>query len=194
MPRPVLSRPRPAPRFGSRLRAARRARGLTTQQVAEAAGVTKGFIAQIERDETSPSVATLLRVCDALGIEVGSLFESPRSDLVRVADRTRIDFGGNGVTDWLLSPDPDVPLQVLYSEIEPGGGGGDEAYTLAADREFVFVIAGSLRVTVGNVEHMLEPGDALTFSPREPHTWANASATKPATVLWVMSPSPYGRR
>ena len=62
---------------------------------------------------------------DALVIEIGSRFESPRNDLARVADRTRIDFGGNGVTDWLLSPDPDVPLQVLDSEIEPGGGGGD---------------------------------------------------------------------
>ena len=194
MVRPLMSPRRPAPRFGSRLRAARRDRGLTTQQVAEAAGVTKGFIAQIERDETSPSVATLLRMCDALGIEVGSLFASPRSDLVRVSDRTRIDFGGNAVTDWLLSPNPDVPLQVLYSEIEPGGGGGDEAYTLSADHEFVFVIAGSLRVTVGDVEHLLEPGDALTFSPRERHTWANASVTEPATVLWVMSPSPYARR
>jgi DNA-binding XRE family transcriptional regulator len=194
MVRPMMSPPRAAPRFGSRLRAARRDRGLTTQQVAEAAGVTKGFIAQIERDETSPSVATLLRMCDALGIEVGSLFASPRSDLVHVSDRTRIDFGGNGVTDWLLSPNPDVPLQVLYSEIEPGGGGGNEAYTLSADHEFVFVIAGSLRVTVGDVEHLLGPGDALTFSPREPHTWANASVTEPATVLWVMSPSPYARR
>src|SRR5215218_1588084 len=167
MIRPTMSTPRTAPRFGSRLRAARQARGLTTQQVAEAAGVTKGFIAQIERDETSPSVATLLRMCDALGIEVGSLFASPRSDLVRVSDRTRIDFGGSGVTDWLLSPDPDVPLQVLYSEIEPGGGGGDETYTLSADQEFVFVIAGALRVTVADVEHLLGPGDALTFSPRE---------------------------
>jgi transcriptional regulator with XRE-family HTH domain len=194
MARAVISPPRPVPRFGSRLRAARRDRGLTTRQVAEAAGVTKGFVAQIERDETSPSVATLLRMCDALGIEVGSLFESPRSDLVRVADRTQIDFGGSGVTDWLLSPNPDVPLHVLYSEIEPGGGGGEEAYTLSADHEFVFVIAGSVRVTVGDITQILGPGDAMTFSPREPHTWANASETEPATVLWVMSPSPYGRR
>ena len=194
MARPMISPPRPAPQFGSRLRAARRARGLTAQQVAVAAGVTKGFVAQIERDETSPSVATLLRMCDALGIEVGSLFESPRSDLVRVADRTQIDFGGSGVTDWLLSPSPDVPLQVLYSEIAPGGGGGEEAYTLSADHEFVFVIAGSLRITVADVEHLLGPGDSLTFSPREPHSWANASVTEPATVLWVMAPPPYGRR
>jgi transcriptional regulator with XRE-family HTH domain len=176
------------------LRAARRARGLTTQQVAEAAGVTKGFVAQIERDETSPSVSTLLRICDAIAIDIGSLFESPRSNLVTVTDRTRVQFGGIGVTDWLLSPDPEVPLQVLLSEIAPGGGGGEEPYVLSADHEFVYVISGSLRVTLSEATHLLDAGDALTFSPREPHTWANASESEPATVLWVMSPSPYGRR
>ncbi|MBW3632325.1 MAG: cupin domain-containing protein [Chloroflexi bacterium] len=95
------------------------------------------------------------------------MFESRRSDLVRVGDRTRIDFGGSGVTDWLLSPNPDIPLQVLYSEIEPGGG--EEAYTVSADHEFVFVIAGTLRVTAGDVEHVLGTGDAPSFWPREPH-------------------------
>ncbi len=49
-------------------------------------------------------------------------------------------------------------------------------------------------MTAADLEHQLGPGDALTFSPREPHTWANASVTEPTFVLWVMSPSPYGRR
>jgi hypothetical protein len=74
------------------------------------------------------SVATLLRMGDALVIEIGSRFEPPRSDLVRVADRARIDFGGNGVPNWLLSPGPDVPPQVLNSRIEPGRSGRGQAY------------------------------------------------------------------
>ena len=78
---------RQPPPYGARLRAARRARGLTAQQVAAAVGVTKGFIAQIERGEASPSVATLLRICDALGLAVGSLFETPRS--ARLSFRVR---------------------------------------------------------------------------------------------------------
>lgn len=182
---------RSEPRFGARLRAARRERGLTIQQVADAAGISKGFVAQIERDEASPSVSTLLRICDAVGIAVGSLFETPRRDLVRVPDRPRIEFGGTGVTDWLLSPDPSDPLQVILSEVAPAGGGGEQPYTLAADREFVFVLSGSLRVVVGEEEHLLGAGDALTFSPREPHTWANGSVSEAAVALWVLTPSPY---
>jgi transcriptional regulator with XRE-family HTH domain len=181
----------PTPRFGAKLRRARRERGLTLQQVAAAAEVSKGFVAQIERDETSPSVATLLRICDALGIPVGSLFAAPRRALVRAGERPRIDFGGSDVVDWLLSPDPDDALQVILSEVAPGGG-GEEPYVLSAEREFVLVLAGSLRVVVGAEEHLLAAGDALTFSPREPHSWANGSTTEPAVALWVLTPSPYG--
>jgi transcriptional regulator with XRE-family HTH domain len=181
-------------RFGAKLRAARQAAGLTIQRVADAAGVTKGFVAQVERDETSPSVSTLLRICDAIGIEVGSLFEAPRGDLVRAGERTRIDFGGIDVVDWLLSPDPAAPLQAILSEIAPGGGGGDEPYVLACDHEFVFVLGGALRLTIGERVYDLAAGDAMTFSPRTPHAWANGSPAAPATVLWVLSPSPYARR
>ncbi len=184
---------RPPP-YGARLRAARRARGLTAQQVAEAVGVTKGFIAQIERGEASPSVATLLRICDAIGLAVGSLFETPRSALVRADERARIDYGGTGVADWLLSPDTELPVQAILSEIAPGGGGGGELYTLSAELVFVFVLAGSLRVVMPDGIHQLGAGDAFTYSPREPHTWGNASQTEPATVLWIISPSPFGRR
>ena len=156
--------------------------------------MTKGFIAQIERGETSPSVATLLRICDTLGLAVGSLFETPRSALVRADDRARIDYGGNGVSDWLLSPDTELPVQVILSEIAPGGGGGDELYVLTAELVFVFVLAGSLRVIMADGAHHLAAGDAFTYSPQERHTWENASQTNPATVLWVLSPSPFGRQ
>jgi transcriptional regulator with XRE-family HTH domain len=193
----ALSRPssnlRREVRFGAKLRAARKAAGLTLQHVADAAGVTKGFVAQVERDETSPSVSSLLRICDAIGIAVGALFEAPRGEMVREGDRTRIDFGGIDVVDWLLSPDPAAPLQAILSEIAPGGGGGDEPYTLVCDHEFVFVIAGSLRLTIDERIYNLAAGDALTFSPRAPHAWANGSDAAPATVLWVLSPSPYAR-
>jgi uncharacterized cupin superfamily protein len=80
---------------------------------------------------------------------------------------------------------------VILSEVAPAGGGGEQPYTLAADREFVFVLSGSLRVVVGEEEHLLGAGDALTFSPREPHTWANGSVSEAAVALWVLTPSPY---
>ena len=66
---------RPAVLIGAKLRAARKLRSLTLDQVALAAGLTKGFVSRLERDDVSPSVASLVAVCDVLGLRVGELFE-----------------------------------------------------------------------------------------------------------------------
>jgi transcriptional regulator with XRE-family HTH domain len=195
MMRPVARSVRYSPReerlqIGPRLRAARQARGLTIEQLADATGVSKGFVSRLERDEATPSVASLVRACDVLGIKIGSLFDDAQHALVRRADATPVKFGGSGVEDALYTPTSEQRLQVLRSQIEPLGGGGEELYTLPAEVEFVYVISGRLEVRVGADTHVLGAGDGLTFSPREPHTWRNPSSSRPASVLWVISPAP----
>ncbi|WP_457836127.1 helix-turn-helix domain-containing protein, partial [Staphylococcus aureus] len=70
--------------------------------MAAATGLTKGFLSEIERDKASPSVASLVALCDVLGVPVGSLFEAPApSAVVRVAERAPIRFGGTGIVDHL---------------------------------------------------------------------------------------------
>jgi quercetin dioxygenase-like cupin family protein len=128
-------------------------------------------------------------ICNVLQIGVGSLFEPARTDLVRSGERPRINFGGEGVTEWLLTPRSQERLQVIESEIGPSGGGGRELYSLPADAEFVHVISGRLEVVIEDETYELGAGDSLTFSGRDPHTWCNPSATKPARVLWVLTPS-----
>ena len=63
--------------IGTKLRSARKARNLTLDQVAQAAGLTKGFVSRLERDDVSPSVASLVTVCDVLGLRVGAVFRPP---------------------------------------------------------------------------------------------------------------------
>src|SRR5919206_1411994 len=176
-------------RIGARLRRARRRAGMSITQLADETGLTKGFISQLERDLTTASVASLVSICNALQIGVGSLFEPARTDLVRGEDRPRINFGGEGVTEWLLTPRTQERLQVIEGEIEPCGGGGPELYSLPADAEFVHVVAGRLDVVIEDETYELFAGDSLTFSGRDPHTWSNPSATEPASVLWVLTPS-----
>jgi transcriptional regulator with XRE-family HTH domain len=113
-------------RIGPRLREARHQKGLSLEQLAEATSLTKGFISQLERDITSASVASLLRICDALGIQVGSLFQSARTDLIRRDDAPRINFGGERVTEYLITPANSRDVQIIRSIVEPGGGSGDE--------------------------------------------------------------------
>jgi transcriptional regulator with XRE-family HTH domain len=190
--RPLPHRPPPLAstvRIGARLRSARRRAGLSITRLAEETGLTKGFISQLERDLTTASVASLVSICNVLQIGVGSLFEPSRTDLVREAERPRINFGGEGVTEWLLTPYSQERLQVIQGEIAPSGGGGNELYSLPADAEFVHVVAGRLEVVIEDETFALGAGDSLTFSGRDPHTWSNPSDTDPTLVLWVLTPS-----
>jgi transcriptional regulator with XRE-family HTH domain len=175
--------------MGARLREARNRRGLTLSQLAERTGLTKGFLSQVERDMTSPSVGTLVRLCDALGVAVGDLIEGTPGPVIRAADRPAISFGGQGVSEFRLTPAGEARLLVLQSDIAPGGGSGDEAYGLAADAEFVLVLEGLLDIEVSGSRHRLAAGDALTFDAGAEHRWRNPSTVAPARVLWVLSPA-----
>ncbi|WP_433363698.1 helix-turn-helix domain-containing protein [Actinoplanes sp. CA-142083] len=177
--------------IGGRLRAARQARGLTLQQVADATGLNKGFISRLERDDVSPSVASLMSICAVVGIRVGELFEPPATSLVRAGKGRPINFGGSKVNELLLTPGTQSHLQVIHSTVEPGGSGGDELYTLDSDVEFVYVIRGRLRITLSDESVLLDAGDAFTFPGREPHTWANATdGDEECEVIWVLAPAP----
>lgn len=177
-------------RIGVRLRAARQARGLTLDKVAAATGVTKGFLSRLERDDVSPSVASLVAVCEVIGLRVGDLFDTPETSLVRAGEAREINFGGERVREYLLTPGTQSQLRVIHSLIEPGGGGGEEEYALDCDVEFVYVLRGDLELLLSHQSVRLAAGDAFTFPGREPHTWRNASGEEPCEVLWVLTPAP----
>ena len=176
-------------RIGARLKAARQARRKTIAEVAAESGLTKGFVSKLERDQASASVASLMRLCQALGISAGALFHAPDGQVVRHDAYPAINFGGVGMTEYLLTPHGERRVQAILSDISPGGGSGDEPYGLPADVEFVFVLAGRLRVTLRGEDVLLDAGDAFTFPPRAEHTFRNVSADRPTRVLWVFSPA-----
>ena len=181
--------PPPPPRIGARLRAARRERGLSLAAVAARTGLTKGFLSEVERDLTSPSVGSLLRLCAALDVSIGQLFDADQGPVVRAAERAPIAFGGEGVDDFQLTPAGERRLLVLQSDIAPGGGSGADAYGLEADAEFVHVVAGTLDVDVAGTSFRLAAGDSMTFDAGAPRTWGNPSRSQPARVLWVVVPA-----
>jgi transcriptional regulator with XRE-family HTH domain len=179
------------PKVGARVRSLRRERGLTIEQLAAATGLTKGFISQLERDRTAPSLSSIARICDALGVRLGHIFEhEPAPALVRKHDRTPVS-GRLATESHLLSSRDEERFQAIESEIAPGAGAGDELNSLPGEMEFVYVLEGSLELRVGDERHVLEQGDAITYPLSKPHTWRNASDSEPARVLWVSVPNPY---
>jgi quercetin dioxygenase-like cupin family protein len=160
------------------------------EDVAEAAQLTKGYISKVERNQAKPSVAVLLRICETLGLSIGDLFDPQAGqDLIRLSDRQPINFGGAGLVEALLTPTHERRLQVIHSSIEPGGGSGQELYSLPSDVEFAYVVAGRVRLTVGSRKVVLHAGDAMTFSPSEAHSFENDDDKKPAEIVWVFSPA-----
>jgi transcriptional regulator with XRE-family HTH domain len=178
-------------RIGARLRQARLRRKLSLEQLARTTGLSKGFISQLERDMASASVASLVKLCEAVHISVGSLFQPSTTLLTTAEDAPLINFGGTGLREQLLTPRSSSELQVIRSEIAPGGGSGDEAYVLDAKADVVHVLAGQLVVMVDDEVFTLDVGDTLSFSPRQAHSWHNPSARRRAVVLWALAPSPW---
>ncbi|MFE6145262.1 helix-turn-helix domain-containing protein [Streptomyces sp. NPDC056442] len=173
-------------RLGPKLRAHRQRRGLTLQAVAVLADVTKGFLSLVERGRTTISVPTLLRVCEALDISVGSLFDYPDEAVVRSGLGAPLEMGGEKIREYLLTPATEQHVQVMRTILDPGGGSGG-AYTLDSETVFVVVVRGSLRLAVDGQEILLEAGDSHTFSARSAHAWDNPAADE-AEVLWSIAP------
>jgi len=173
--------------LGAQLKAARLAARKSMAEVADQAGLSKGFLSKLERGLANVSVATLLRICDALDLSIGSLLQTSPGEIVRAGARAPVNLAGIGSTLYLLTPPRERRLQAILVEIAPGGG-SREAYSMPVDVTFAFVVAGRLHVTVEGEEVVLEQGDAFTFAGGAKHA-LRASEGGPAQVLLVHTPA-----
>lgn len=174
--------------IGSRIRAARQSQRMTIEQVADATGLTKGFLSRVERDLTSPSVASLVTLCQVLSVSIGDLFAQPETHLTRAPEAPRISLGGEGIVEKLLTARSERRVQVLQADIEPHGAGEAELYAVDCDVDVLHVVRGQIDLILTNERYSLSAGDTLTFPGREPHTWVNPS-DEPARLLWVLVPA-----
>lgn len=176
--------------IGNRLRDARKNRQMTIAQLAETTNLSKGFLSRVERDQTSPSVATLVNICDVLSVDIGDLFRESEARLVTASQAPAINLGGTKVSEVLLTPRTETRLQVVRSTVLPGdhATGGAELYTLNADVEVLHILSGDVEVLFSDISYSLHTGDTITLNGRDPHSWRTLTDTG-AELLWVISPS-----
>lgn len=177
--------------IGGRVRAERRARGWTLDQLAASAGVSRRMVVNVEQGEANPSIGTLLRLADALGVGLPTLVEPPRTDAVRVTrDGTGAvlwssSSGGHGVLVASTRP-PDV-VELWEWTLAPGDRHESEAHS-AGTKELLQVHGGAVLVEVEGEPHELLPGDAISFPGDVPHAYVQ-SGTGPARFsLTVFEP------
>ncbi len=184
----------PAKLVGRRLREARRTRGLTLDDVAGQAGFTKSFVSAVERGETSPSIGSLYRICEVLGISMSALFETvgaPESNVVRRTDLKSTYFGGEGVVNYMLSPRAERRAQVIETHIAPGGSPGPEPWSHAGELVMATVLEGTVEFRFGERSTTLQAGDTISYSPADPHSWGNPDDEHPAVALFFEVPAEY---
>jgi transcriptional regulator with XRE-family HTH domain len=166
-------------------------------ELAKQTGATAGLLSQIERGTTTPSIATLKKIADALQVPVGYFFEEvgePKAEAVAQGRRSpvvhehqrKILSPNRGVTFYLLNPDMSGPIEFIYNIFEPGASTGEDLYTHPGV-ECGLVLEGELEVQVGDQIHVLGRGDSITFSSEVPHRKRNVGKGQ-AISIWANSP------
>jgi len=173
-------------RVGSRLRNLRQRNHMTIDQLASAAGLTKGFVSRVERDITSPSVDSLVRMCRVLRVDVGEVFAGPGDvEVVRLEDAPHVDLGGSGIEEQLVTPSAQRRVQVIRARVAAGGRGEEAMYSMDCETEVLHLISGRFRLRVPDRTFDLSAGDTVTFPGSEPHTWENPGE-EDAVLLWIL--------
>ena len=176
---------------GRRLRDLRRMRGLSLEVVAARANLSVGFISQIERGLSSPSLRVLATLADVFEVSIAALFDaapqesSPVEIVRREHERAALNLWRSGISKQLLSPaGSDGRLNLFLTFLEPGASTGDELYTHDGE-EAGLVLEGEMVLTVDAATMTLKTGDSFRFARRRRHRFGNPSASTKAVVLWV---------
>jgi transcriptional regulator with XRE-family HTH domain len=180
--------------IGRDIRGLRKARGVTLAEVAEASGLSVGYLSLLERDRATPSIKALHAVSRALGVTISWFFEAndvpeeERDLVVRRARRRRLDYSA-GVVDELLSPNLTGALELLSCRFPPSASSGEEPYSHSGEEAGV-VIRGRLELWVDGRTVTLEAGDSFGFKSELPHRYRNPGPDE-AEVIWAITPPSY---
>jgi len=179
--------------LGGDLRALRKARGLTLSELAIKVGRSVGWLSQIERDLTEPSIADLRRLAEALDQPVSLFFGAPdapiaeRGYIVRADGRRSLGTSKEGLVEQLLSPDLGGSFEIVRSVFAPGAE-LPEAATRPTE-EAGYIISGSLELSIGDRCFRVYAGDSFRFAG-EPYRWRNPGQD-PCIAIWVIAPPVY---
>lgn len=172
--------------IGAKIKELRILKGLTQEELADRAELSKGFISQVERDLTSPSIATLIDILQCLGTNIGVFFnETPEEQIV---------FGGN---DYFTKEDPELKNTIRWiipnaqkNRMEPihltlAAGGSTYPDTPHEGEEFGYVLQGSIVIHLGNRIFKAKKGESFYFTSDKTHYLSSRNG---AVIIWVSSP------
>jgi transcriptional regulator with XRE-family HTH domain len=172
------------PRIGALIRARRRQLHMTLQELSDAAGISVGYLSQVERDHATPSLGTLAQIARSLAVGVDYFIAtpSPEDGVTRAGERNQFsvngssmvyeriatDFAGNVLSSFILTVPPGYRSETVAHEGE----------------EILFVLDGTITQRLDGEEMTLSAGDSLHFRGNRPHSWSNDTKAA-ARLLWT---------
>lgn len=179
--------------LGSQIRDLRKAKRMTLIELAAASNRSTGNISEIERGKTAVTVPVLEEIGAALGVELNWFFEGQARAIgaesqwiVRKQNRRILQMQNVGLTEELLSPNLQGPLELLLTTYEPGAETGELGRARKGD-EAGLILAGSLDITIEGVVCDLKEGDSFTLPKGGRHYCKNSGDTN-AVIAWVITP------
>lgn len=170
----------------------RTARGWSLDQLATRSGVSKGMLVHLEQARTNPSLGTLCKVAETLGVSLAGLVELHEAPVVRLVQPTEVvrlwgsEAGSFG--DLLVGSDERDHLELWHWSIAPGDEHCSEPHA-EGTREMVHVVAGALALEVDGTTHTVPRGGAALFHADRPHSYRNEGRSPAGLVLVVVQPA-----
>ncbi len=172
--------------LGAKVRELRRERGLSVRTLAARTGFSPSFISQMEAEAVSPSIASLGKVAEELGVSLGQFFSSIESaprKVVRKEERSEYQSGWSKSTVSLLADaSPGRKLSAVEVSVQPGGSSGKHA-AFGIQEAVALVISGKLVVGLEGQEVELFEGDAVYVSEGAGFSWKNSSSEEATLVI-----------
>ena len=174
---------------GYQIKRFRQEKGLTLNQLADAAELSAPYISQLENGKASPSIATLRRIAEVLDMRMVDFFADELVEdppIMPQANWTRVILPGwEAELSQLVHIVGNKRMQPFHTVVPPGGGTTDN-YSHPGE-EFGFVVEGELTLKLGEETHTLPTNTAVYYSSLIPHSWLNLT-DKPCRLIWVTSP------
>ena len=175
-------------KIGEKIKRLRMQHNLTQEELADRCELSKGFISQVERELTSPSIATLVDILESLGTNLADFFsDAPPEKIVFTQDDVAVKSYSKlkSEGEWIVARAQKNAMEPILVHLEPGGKTDfDHPHD---GEEFGYVLKGQIFLHLGSNKAKVRKGEAFYFASKAGHYISNAGK-RPATVLWVSTP------
>ncbi len=174
--------------IGAKIKELRVKNGLTQEELADRSELSKGFISQLERDLTSPSIATLTDILQCLGSNLCAFFQEEKEEQIVFHEGDyfeKIDKELGNKIEWIIPNAQKNMLEPIRLTLEPGG-------TTYPDNphdgeEFGYVLSGSIYICLGSKRYKARKGESFYFKANSTH-FIEANSKTGATLIWISTP------